>query len=363
MSAAFMPRPGRVRKVRRLASPGEVLVSLGDCVQAEDILVRSEEPGEVVALAAAAQLGISPAELSTSLKVSVGQAFRQGQCLGRSRHWFGFVERCVTAPFDGILESVSPVTGQCFLRKPPRSLECPAYLTGQVVETHGATGVTVEGEGCLLHGVLGVGGECIGPLQTLEDEGSIQADHRGQVLAFHQALIARGLFHAVEAGARAVIVPSVDDGELTRFLGDELSLAVTGDETLPMTLILTEGFGKLHMMEKMWHLLSQNQGNVVSCSGATQIRAGAIRPEIVLPLADSSCGGLRGEERLEPGMRLRCLREPWFGQTATLVAFLTEPLRLPTESMVPGVRVRFESGRQADLPLANVERVDGVSFS
>ena len=48
---------------------------------------------------------------------------------------------------------------------------------------------------------------------------------------------------------------------------------------------LAEGFGAIAMAERTFKLLAQHEGMPAAVNGTTQIRAGVIRPEIVIPLS------------------------------------------------------------------------------
>ncbi len=51
-----------------------------------------------------------------------------------------------------------------------------------------------------------------------------------------------------------------------------------------ITLVITEGFGKMAMAHRTFDLLKSKQGMKASVNGATQIRAGVMRPEVIVPL-------------------------------------------------------------------------------
>ena len=55
--------------------------------------------------------------------------------------------------------------------------------------------------------------------------------------------------------------------------------------TLGITVIVTEGFGDIAMAERTFDMLKDHAGDDASVNGATQIRAGVMRPEIIIPLA------------------------------------------------------------------------------
>ena len=88
---------------------------------------------------------------------------------------------------------------------------------------------------------------------------------------------------APAAGARAVIAGGISASDLESFLGYDLGVAITGQEEKGSTLVVTEGFGDLAMAERTFALLRGCAGMRASVNGATQIRAGVLRPEIIIP--------------------------------------------------------------------------------
>ena len=93
-------------------------------------------------------------------------------------------------------------------------------------------------------------------------------------------------------------------------------MAITGTEQVGFTLILTEGFGTIPMAPKTFTLLSGHAGHKASISGATQIRAGVIRPEIIIPqphIEQARRSALQ-REGIRIGDPVRIIRDPLFGQ-------------------------------------------------
>ena len=79
-------------------------------------------------------------------------------------------------------------------------------------------------------------------------------------------------------GAAALVSGGIDDEDLKEFLGYDLGVAITGNEQLGLTVIVTEGFGEIAMAQRSFDLLHSHVGDVASVNGATQIRAGVMRP-------------------------------------------------------------------------------------
>jgi hypothetical protein len=250
------------------------------------------------------------------------------------------------------------------VREPPIPVEVNAYVRGRVVAELPGEGVVVEARGALLQGIFGVGGETWGALALVVDApdadlapGRLRPEHRGHVVVGGAFATFEALRRARELGVSAVVVGGVDDLVLRRLLGRDLGVAITGAEDLGLTLVLTEGFGRIAMSDRAWALLSGRAGRLASVSGATQIRAGVVRPEVLVPEGD---GVAAGAEVPAAGLVLdslvRVIRPPGFGRIGRVVELPSEPRRLETEAMVRVAMVVFpDQGTPVALPRANLE--------
>ena len=166
----------------------------------------------------------------------------------------------------------------------------------------------------------------------------------------------------MKVGAAGVVVGGFDDPDLKRLLGKDLGVAITGHEDVTTTLVLTEGFGEIAMAHGTFDLLKKREGRKASINGATQIRAGVIRPEIVIPVVeerDKLQEEVTGEATgLEIGSSIRVIREPYFGRLGEVTQLPNELRKMESESMVRVLEVRFEDGSEALLPRANVEMIE-----
>ena len=371
MAHAYTPglrvtRDARVRRERRLPLKGEVLVRQGELVTPDTVVARTELPGNVQTVNVAARLAVDPARVPETLVRPVGASVAKGEIIASSRSLFGLVRNTVTAPVEGTIETVSSVTGQLILREPPIPVEVEAYVQGVVAEVLPGEGIVVETRGAFVQGIFGVGGETFGPLAVVvsRPDEELRPDrllpkHRGTVVVGGAYVSYEALMRARELGVAAVVVGGFDDHDLRQLLGHDLGVAITGSEELGFTLVLTEGFGRISMAERTWRLLNELEGRVASVSGATQIRAGVMRPEVVVPGApgEGSTGGDENETSgLEVGMLVRVIREPWFGRIGRVVDLPAELQPLDTEAHVRVLIVAFEDER-AVVPRANVERI------
>jgi hypothetical protein len=353
-----------IRKNRQLPIKGRVLVKVGDQVKPDDIVARAELPGLIQTVKIAELLGVEPREVQAYLKVEEGQHIDKGQLLGETKGFFGLFKSTVTSPTDGTFESLFKVSGHMAVREPPIPIEKTAYMMGRVVEVLEAEGAVIEAEGALVQGIFGVGGERHGhlavvaetPDAVLEPE-HFRADLQGKVAAGGAGISGEGIKAAVDAGVVGVVCGGVKDSDLIDFLGFDIGVAITGQEDVPFTLIVTEGFGMLRMAERTFRLLKTLEGKDAAINGATQIRAGVIRPEIVVPLSTSAeiPEVSSDQQALAEGSAIRVIREPYFGELATVTALPPELQEIESGAMVRILHARLESGEEIVIPRANVE--------
>lgn len=199
------------------------------------------------------------------------------------------------------------------------------------------------------------------PTQDLTAE-RIPARAEGEILVGGRRLTMEAIERAKAVGARGLIAGGFDDQDLLRLLGRDLGVAITGHEDIGVTLILTEGFGEIAMAGRTLEVLRANQGLRASINGATQIRAGVIRPEIVIPKLDrprpAAAGTAAAALGLREGSRVRIIREPNFGMLGHVTALPPELEAMDCETKVRVLRVKLDSGSEYLLPRANVEMIE-----
>ena len=354
-----------IRRRRHLPLPGKLHVQVGQQVSADTLVASTELPGNVFNVNVANELACQPEEVAALLTVSEADPVQAGQVIGESRAFWGIFHSIAVSPVSGTVETISHITGQVLVRGEPIQVRVDAYLDGTVVEVQGGQEVTVEARGALLQGILGVGGEAhgqlslrvSGPDQWLTED-DVDQSCAGKVLVGGSLVTPGALQAAVDVGAAGVVVGGINDRDLDAFLGYPLGVAITGQESLGTTLVLTEGFGEMPMARRTFEILRGREGQRASIDGTTQIRAGVIRPEVIVPEPDATWEATAEAAAvgLEVGGEVRVIREPWFGALAT-VAELPEQLQeIQTEAQVRVVRVRLaESGEEITVPRANVE--------
>lgn len=356
-----------IRKLRRLPLKGEVLALVGQRVAADAIVARALLPGNIQAVRGAEKLGVVPGEFLRLLRKGQGDTVTAGEVLAETKGLFGLFGSRLEAPTTGTIEYISAVTGTLGLREHPVPLNLTAYIAGVIEEVLPDEGVVIMTEGALVQGIFGVGGERLGRLRTVAagpdqpiDDARLTPECAGCVLLGGATANVSHIRNAVECGAVGLIVGAVSDAVLRAYLGYDIGVAITGQEDIPLTLILTEGFGQLAMARRTFQLLDRLQGSEAAINGATQIRAGVIRPEIIVPERIATPGAVSEirESELKIGIRVRLIREPYFGRFATVVSLPSELQQIETEAMVRIAGVRLDEGETVQVPRANVELIE-----
>jgi hypothetical protein len=362
-----------LRRIRRLPLPGRITVQQGQKVTAETVVARTELPGQVRSLNVASLLGIQPEEIYQYMLKKEGDPIVKEEIIASSKGIFGLFKSQTKSPVDGTIESVSKITGQVMLREPPIPVEVNAYVDGLISEIIPNEGVVVQTYGTFIQGIFGIGGETIGQLaiacENPEDVISpdmLNPEMAGKVVIVGSIVTTDVINRAIQLGIKGIISGGIDDSDLKKLLGYELGVAITGSEKFGITIVITEGFGKMAMASRTYNLLCDKNGMKVSINGATQIRAGVIRPEAIIPDATEAFSDLMSNNSEDPesqgllniGTEIRIIREPHFGELAEVTELPIDLQELETEAKVRILKVRLKrTNNEVILPRANVEIV------
>lgn len=329
-----------VEQERRLPEAGEVLVSAGDWVRAEDVIARCEVPGRVRVIDVAAELGIAVGRVPRSLRVTVGQEVQAGEVLAATglMGW-----RTVRTPVAGRVAEVA--AGRLFIKELPQKVELQALLPGQVSQVIPGWGAVIRATVSRVVGVWGCGEPCSGPLVMRTQRGDetlqwigIDLTCRGKIVVGGLCLDARVLLRAARFRVSGLVVGGL--AEHLRARAKELGLVI----------MVTDGLGAVPMAGPILELLAQHEGRQALVSGG-RTEPVAEPPALCIPL-----GSMRGplhvapERPLAVGDRVRLTRAPHLGALGWV----------RTIEEVDGqtrVGVRLESGEITTVDYRNLERL------
>src|SRR5213593_1405672 len=117
---------------RLLPISGDVLVKVGDQVNAQQIVAQTFMPGDVTPLNMANLLSTPPADVPTCLLKELGDRIEIDELLARTKGIFGRFRTEYKSKVTGTIESISSVTGQVIVRGEHLPVTVKAYLSGAV---------------------------------------------------------------------------------------------------------------------------------------------------------------------------------------------------------------------------------------
>jgi hypothetical protein len=353
-----------VRRIRRLPIKGEVLVQQGEEVQPDSVIARAMLPGILQTIKLAEKLGVEAKDVSGFFRLKDGDPIEKGQVVAETKGFFGLFKSTVTSEHTGTVEAISDVTGNVLVREPSVPVDVKAYIQGEIAEVIPGEGAIVETRGAMVQGIFGVGGERVGKIRCAVDSPDqvLEAAHvkdtdAGAILIGGSGLSLEAIERASEVGVSGLIAGGLKDSDLIRYLGYDIGVAITGQEATNLTIVVTEGFGFLNMAARTFNLLKSLEGRDASINGATQIRAGVIRPEIIVPSTVDHAEEPKQDEarELTVGTPIRVIREPYFGRIGTVTDLPAQLMVVDSGTEVRVLKAKLEKGDEVMVPRANVE--------
>ena len=358
----------KIDKERRLPLKGTVTVEKGKFVTPDDIVAKTDLPGNVQMVNVANQLNIDAEDVNDAMIAKEGTSVSKGEMIAETKGLFGLFKTNVTAPVDGTIEVISDTTGQVVIREAPIPVEIDAYMSGSIKNVIPEEGVVIESEGVFIQGIFGIGGESRGDLAVIVDnredeiiEEILTSELEGKIIVGGSFISLKAYKKAIQLKVAGVVVGGFNYFDLEDILGYTLGVAITGSEDLVTSLIVTEGYGKIRMGTQTFDLLKEHHGKFASVNGATQIRAGVIRPEIVIPLTKDQLKGdhkdADASEGIQAGSLVRVIRAPFFGRMGKVIDLPSELRKMESETMVRVAIIEID-GKNVEIPRANLEMVE-----
>ena len=347
-----------IKKERILPLKGKVHVEEGVLVEANDVVASTEIPGNVQMLNIANELNIDPDQVSDCMLCSLDEHIKKGQIIAQSKGLFGLFKSEVKSPLDGTIGNISDVTGQVIISEKPYPIEVDAYIPGKINNIFEKEGVLVSSYGMLIQGIIGIGSEKKGYIKIINNKDIDSSEDISDNIIVMKSSLTYDFYEKLSGlEVQGVVCGGIDYNTLTKILKKPLGVAITGMEDT-ITIIVTEGFGEISMANRTYELLNKNNEKFASINGATQIRAGVMRPEIFIGF-DIGIESFKvfDEENLviSIGSKVRIIREPYFGEIGKVVELPSKLVKIDTETTSRVAIIELENGSKEIIPRANLE--------
>jgi hypothetical protein len=335
------------RRTRKLDFPGQVLVRVGQKVNATDVIAQAQIPTKHLVLDIRRGLGLSRvSEAERSIIRQQGDRLEKGDVIAETG---GLFSRIVRAPVDG--EVVAVFGGQVLLRVGTGLSEVQAGMLGTVVELVNEYGAVIEANGALVQGMWGNGQADNGLLMLVARSPDDELTSQGVDVSMRGAVVLGG--HCASADALRAGGDLPLRGLILSSLSAEL---IPLANSLPYPILVIEGFGKIPYNQKAFDLLSTSEMRDVSINGASDPQLGE-RPELIIPLP--AAGQVAPEiDFFTPGQIVRIQGAPYTGKTGSVVQIRPGYFSLPNGLKALTADVQIDRDIRVTVPLANLEVIE-----
>lgn len=199
----------------------------------------------------------------------------------------------VASPCAGTIIEVDVEKGKVSIQKDFPTTELKAQYWGRIRKTIPQYGAEIVFGGYVLEGAIGTGDFAWGKLARDSTDSE-------DAILFAECPSIADLEHIIKERPRGIIVGSIDHRGIDLL------------EKRHIVSVIIEGFGTLPLSADPKKLLLRSMGRNIVLKAATQVRAGVVRPEIVIP---SDKEYFACTERTD---QLKVIWGPHYGRTGTL---------------------------------------------
>jgi len=232
----------------------------------------------------AKKLNVKPKHIMPYMKKALNDFVYAGDLLaskiidmGDSKH-----PMLVSAPSTGTIKKIDKSTGIVTIQYDREPYRRSAGVKGKIHSIKKGHSATISYDGFTLNGIIGFGVEAWGSLKYLEKMGEITNCLPDQVVVISSKIDLAFLKKAEKRKVKGVVAASIDNEDLVEFIGEEIGVALTGNESIPFPIIITEGFGDFEMFKDYYKFFQKQNGKFIYMNGHTQIRAGVTRPKMIV---------------------------------------------------------------------------------
>jgi uncharacterized protein (TIGR01319 family) len=235
-----------------------------------------------VHLNVAEHLGLPPRKIRSYLTKYPGEYVYAGDALAKRLldSGTGGKPTVIQAPSTGTITDINYETGIVTIQYKHTPHTRLSLVPGTVESVEDGFAATIAFTGTTVEGCIGFGTEAGGVLHVERDSSGMPGND--SIIVVPRTVTRDNLDAFAKAGVRGVVAASADEAEIVEYLGYEIGIAITGKEKIPFPIVLTEGFGTMTMPPDTLDFFTRAEGRRVFIEGRTQIRAGVVRPRIVI---------------------------------------------------------------------------------
>ncbi|MCK9557990.1 MAG: glutamate mutase L [Candidatus Cloacimonetes bacterium] len=238
-----------------------------------EIQKYSRKPIEIMI---ADKLGVAPKKAKRYLVKNVGEFVYEGDTVAR------YIKpdhvKIVPSPSTGQIIDFDAKTGVMTIQYNYKATSYHANVSGIVSRVEQDRALRLSYNAIRLSAAIGWGKTVHGNLFWVPD---VSQDPLPEnciaVLGFKPTFADLKRLSQLSVG---IICPSMDEADLCEYLGAEQGVINTGDEHIPASLVLIQGFGDIALVPQQEKYFRENTGKLCMLEPHTRIRAGVVRAGI-----------------------------------------------------------------------------------
>ncbi len=189
------------------------------------------------------------------------------------------------APSTGTVTDVDLKNGFVTIEYLHQPIEYQADTDGRISSVTDGQGLSIQFKAQRMEGRIGFGKSCHGPLRVIATEQDMdRMELEGAVAVLGFSPEAHHLNTLAQKGIHGLLCYCLRAATLSEYLGFEPGVIITGNETLPFTVLILGGFASTAMPETSLAALRSMEGHNVWLSPNTRIRAGVVRPYLAISI-------------------------------------------------------------------------------
>lgn len=220
-----------------------------------------------------------PSTLRSLLKVNLGDfVFEDESLVHLTRDG---IAKIVRAPNTGYITDIDYKKGSVTIQYIRKPINYPSQLNCQVTDVETSKSIKVEYEATEYQGVIGFGKNNFGELIYLKNinDSALLSE---KIIVLDNLVSFDDLSFLEKQNISGLIIAGIEMSDITKFIGKEIGVALTGNEGIPYPIIVMNGFGEFKLDSDFVNVVKDNSGHNCLLSPATQIRAGVTRPKVII---------------------------------------------------------------------------------